>query len=283
MLAMDVVDTLRHRKKLVAQELAGPESDEAMLERLRQIYASQGIDVPDRILREGVAALREDRFAYAPPSDPPLWARIYVHRGRWARRALMLVVLALVAWAVYQVGVVAPRQALAEEVAGSHAAIVALNAPDDVRVQADALHERARAAIEAGDTSRARTELEELQELRAQLEASYDLMIVTGPTAISGVWRVPEANAAARNYYLIVEAIDERGARVTLPVRNEETGEVERTSTFGLGVTEETWDRVGQDLEDDGVIQDRRVAVKRPGETEPEYLVSTTGGTITRW
>lgn len=37
MLAMDVVDTIRHRQQLVEQELAGGDRDAAMLERLRRI------------------------------------------------------------------------------------------------------------------------------------------------------------------------------------------------------------------------------------------------------
>jgi hypothetical protein len=100
---------------------------------------------------------------------------------------------------------------------------------------------------------------------------------------VSGVWRVPEGRDATRTYYLIVDAVDDRGRAVTLPIRNEETGQVERVSTFGLRVDEATWDRVAADLDDDGIIQERVVAIKRPGELEPEYLVGTTGGTITRW
>ena len=57
MLAMDVVDTLRHRRKLVARELDETQRDEQLLDRLRKIYAAQGIEVPDHILMEGVAAL----------------------------------------------------------------------------------------------------------------------------------------------------------------------------------------------------------------------------------
>src|SRR5690606_13396328 len=58
MLAMDVVDTLRHREHLIARELAAGARDEDMVARLRQVYAAQGIDVPDHILKQGVEALR---------------------------------------------------------------------------------------------------------------------------------------------------------------------------------------------------------------------------------
>jgi hypothetical protein len=285
MLAMDVVDTLRHRQALVAQELEGPERDEALLARLRQIYAAQGIEVSDRILQEGVAALREDRFAYRPPQDG--WklrlARVYAQRGLWARRLLGVAVVLLVAWGAYQAAVVVPREAVSADLVRSHAAIAAVAVEPGPRQQADALLERGRAAVAAGETERARAALAELEVLQANLESAYSLLIATGPDAVSGVWRVPDVNVAARNYYLIVEAVDDRGRSVTVSVRDEETGRVERVSTFGLRVDEATWDRVGEDLDEDGIIQDRLVAVKRPGELEPEYLMSTTGGAITRW
>ncbi|MBA2665542.1 MAG: hypothetical protein H0U69_00740 [Trueperaceae bacterium] len=285
MLAMDVVDTLRHRQTVVAQELEGPERDEALLARLRQIYAAQGIEVSDRILHDGVAALREDRFAYRPPPDD--WrirlARIYVERGRWGKRLLGVVIALAIGVGAYQFAIVAPRDAISAEIERTHAAIGAVAVDEGARLGADTLHARGRAAIAAGDTRTAQATLAELGELQASLERSYSLLVVIGPDVVSGVWRVPDMNVEARNHYLIVEAVDERGGPVALPVRSEETGRIEQVTTFGLRVDEATWNRVAADLEDDGIIQERLVAVKRPGVLEPEYLVETTGGTITRW
>ncbi|HJR69030.1 MAG TPA: DUF6384 family protein, partial [Gammaproteobacteria bacterium] len=62
MLAMDVVDTLRHKELVLARELMAGERDEDLLERLRDIYTGQGIEVTDEILTQGVKALREERF-----------------------------------------------------------------------------------------------------------------------------------------------------------------------------------------------------------------------------
>ncbi|MCB1487298.1 MAG: hypothetical protein KDJ88_07550, partial [Bauldia sp.] len=67
MLAMDVVDTLRHQDSLVERELGQESRDEALKARLRQIYESQGLEVTDRILDQGIAALKESRFTYTPP------------------------------------------------------------------------------------------------------------------------------------------------------------------------------------------------------------------------
>ena len=57
---------LRYRGVLVARELAGDDRDAALIERLREIYAGQGIEVSDEILKEGVKALSEERFVYRP-------------------------------------------------------------------------------------------------------------------------------------------------------------------------------------------------------------------------
>ena len=89
MLAMDVVDTLRHRDRLVERELTEDVRDEQLIERLRALYKSQGIDVPDTILADGVKALKESRFAYTPPG--PSFARtlatIWVKRGTYGKLA----------------------------------------------------------------------------------------------------------------------------------------------------------------------------------------------------
>ena len=68
MLAMDVVDTLRHKELVLARELQAEDRDEDLVERLREIYTGQGIVVTDEILQQGVKALREERFVYRPPA-----------------------------------------------------------------------------------------------------------------------------------------------------------------------------------------------------------------------
>ena len=58
MLAMDVVDTLRHREDLIAREFNEEGRENDLIARLRQIYRDQGIEVPDNVLAEGVKAER---------------------------------------------------------------------------------------------------------------------------------------------------------------------------------------------------------------------------------
>ena len=82
MIAMDVVDTLRHRDDLVRRELNEEDRESELIARLRQIYRDQGIEVSDQVLAEGVKALEDSRFVYTPP--PPGWKRTLF--TLWAKR-----------------------------------------------------------------------------------------------------------------------------------------------------------------------------------------------------
>lgn len=100
MLAMDVVDTLRHHRSIVETELNEDVRERALIERVRAIYEAQGIDVPDEVIREGVEALARDRFTYKPPERTLAvrLAELYVRRGFYAKIALVLLALGGAVW-----------------------------------------------------------------------------------------------------------------------------------------------------------------------------------------
>ncbi len=409
MLAMDVVDTLRHREILVERELHSDLRDRKLIERLREIYASQGMDVPDAVLAEGVAALKEERFVYKPPGRNPatFLARLYVARGRWAKRFGAAVLGLALLWGAAQFFVLGPAQrrlqqkvtqlnteiqgttqrldalsreatrietalpdspaglprslvetfstqhkiadqslrlargflasarelAIQREVETRHyeregpatretlqqkealltqadgeidraqaalAAIMALGKvpaelaaqrdaalsvakSDDGKEQARQLYSSGLAALKAGDLSTTRKASDALNDLRTQLEREYEIRIVSRPDEYTGVWRVPERNPKARNYYIIVEAVTPDGKTLTLPITNEEDGRTSDVNRWGLRVDLRVFQEVSADKQDDGIVQKGRFAVKRRGYLEPEYLIPTTGGAITRW
>ncbi len=297
MLAMDVVDTLRHREDLVARELNDGAKEEALIARLREIYRQQGIAVPDRILKDGVKALRESRFVYTPPG-PGLkrtLAEAWVKRGRYGKGLMGLLVALGVGFGVWQVGVVQPQRAATEaarveitqtlpaRLASAHAEIAAVTTDAEARRRADALRADAERAIRAGDAPAARKAVTDLGALRADLVSEYTLTIVSRPGVDTGVWRRPPRNPLGRNYYLIVEAIAPDGRRLPLPIRNEETGETETVSIFGVRVPQEMFERIARDKRDDGIVQLNRFGVKRRGALAPEYLMPFEGGMITKW
>jgi hypothetical protein len=409
MLAMDVVDTLRHRDMLVERELHSEDRDQKLIERLREIYASQGMDVPDHVLAEGVAALKEERFTYKPPRRglSVLLARLYIGRSKWAKRAGVAALLGALIWGSTQIFLVGPPERRLKEqvtelnteirgasesldrlerdaerieaalpaapsgipqsmkktfeaqhrvvvqalqqargeigsarrlvqkpvidketyksVSGSVestlkrkqdfiskasgeitkanrslAAITALNTlPQELSVQRDAALSVAKTdtardrlqkeynsgmtALRAGDVAGAHASDNTLKELRKHLELEYEIRIVSRPKEYSGVWRVPEKNPKARNYYAIVEAVTEDGKVLTLPITSEEDGKVYSVNKWGLRVDLHLFQRISADKQDDGIIQKRKFGRKRKGHLNPEYLMPSTGAAITDW
>jgi len=315
MLAMDVVDTLRHRRRLVEKELQSEESDEHLLRRLHDIYATQGIEVPDEILRQGVAALKEQRFIYKPPPFGlrTFLARIYVRRKRWITPLLtnvaVLVVIwygdyfdiqrkvrSLVEWSAIESTEVVEVEPLVEtkEVAGAKQAVLdnltallqsieALAPKETVLARARGIFEQGTSAIGTGNLVKAHEAADDLTELRDLLALTFEMRIVSRPNQPSGVWRVPDANPEARNYYLIVEAVDGSGNRLPVELTSEEDGQTREVIMWGVRVNEETFERIKADKLDDGILQTNTLAIKRVGRLEADYLIPVVGGVITEW
>ena len=285
MLAMDVVDTLRRRQRLVERELDAEGREQDLRQRLRKIYAAQGIEVPDHVLDEGVAALKEERFVYKPPprSLATRLARVYVSRGGWGKWVMGGVAVMLGAWLLYHVLIVAPRRELPERLQAAYESVLEATQSKEAESRAQELYITGRTAFNSGDEDRARSAFESLRQLYTTLEQAYTLQIVSRPGEMSGVWRIPEANPNARNYYIIVEAVAADGRTLQVPVVNEETGRTERVSRWGLRVEEKVFKRIAADKQDDGIIQQREFGVKRSGELLPDYRIPTTGAAITQW
>ncbi len=416
---MDIVDTIRRRERMVQRELDAEGREIDLKERLRTIYAAQGIDVPDHVLEQGVTAIKEDRFVYTPaaPGFPRTLATLYVSRNTWGKWLLGAVAAVMIAAAGYYAAVVAPAAKLPGRIEALHAEVVAMAPGNDARTEADqlrdaglaaarrgerdqaraaitsleALHQRleqivalkrvegqrietlhaeiagiteeaearaqadqlrdtglaavqrgdagnARAAIaslealhqrleqsvalkrvegqrietlhaeiagiteeaeartqadqlrdaglaavQRGDAGNARAAIASLEGLVGLLEQEYTLRVVNRPGEYSGVFRIPDVNEQARNYYVIVEAIDSRGNVLTLPILSEETGTTERVKAWGLRVDEDVFNAVANDKKDDGIIQNNRFGEKKRGRLTADFTMPTTGAAITVW
>ena len=352
MLAMDIVDTIRRRERLVQRELDAEGREVDLRERLRKIYAAQGIDVPDHVLEQGVAAIKEDRFVYKPAAQgfQRKLAVLYVTRNRWGKWLLGAVAAVMVAAGGYYAAVVAPaaklpgrieavhaevraiaataearseadqirdaglaatragnadeaRTAIASlealhtrleelntlqrvegrRIEGLHADVRAIAANAEARSEADQIRDAGLAATRAGNAAKARAAIASLEELLALLEQEYTLRVVNRPGEYSGVFRIPDVNEQARNYYVIVEAIDSRGNVLTLPILDEETGATKRVKAWGLRVDEHVFNAVANDKKDDGIIQNNQFGAKKRGRLVPDYTMPTTGAAITTW
>ena len=376
---------------------------------MRELYASQGIEVSDEILAEGVKALEEDRFRYtpAPGGFQHALARVYIERAKWGRRLAVLLLLILVVRGGIYLFVETPRNREAEQQlfslnqdiqtnaqtlrslqarsdrlqrqlsqslvgisdewaqaaktletrarqsllqAGEQlraAADIELSGPvlaasdlteransqqnlkirqgfldlaathldvsqteigkilelsslplalaaerdsilqaarvDEAKSQAEKLYADANAALTAGDIDTARSKYAQLQSLRAQLALQYRLRIVSQDGERSGVWRIPDQNPDAKNYYLIVEAIDPDGKVLGMPILNEEDGQTYRVKKWGIRVSQGLFQKVAADKRDDGIIQMRELGRKVQGALKPELTIQTDGASITSW
>jgi hypothetical protein len=301
MLAMDVVDTLRHRQDLVTRELDEATREKQLVEKLRELYRQQGIEVPDHILKEGVDALAESRFVYDPPKPGfgTTLARMYVARKRWGPAAIALGLVLVVGlfgyFGVYrpmvQGQIEAARVELAETIPSQmdalYATIFEETKVQQAVTQADAVRTRGKTAASEGNREDALDAIRDLTAIRDTVRQEYQLVIVSRGGERSAVWRFPDINTDASNYYLIVEALDTDRKPLSLPILNEETGEVSTVAKWGVRVPEEVYRVVEADKTDDGIIQGNVIGIKQFGFLDVDYAVPTlppsAPGMITDW
>ncbi len=296
MLAMDVVDTLRHEEALVEKELSQDMRDEALKKRLRQIYESQGLTVTDRILDEGIKALKESRFAYTPP--PAGFATFMARMWIWRRTTgpLLAIVLGLlvafVGWQIYKAGEAARvaeqvqveiTETLPRALATAEEAARAAATDPDAIARIEALAADGATAAKAGDADGMRAAITGLDQLRAALVQTYALRIVSRPGEDTGVFRIPDVNEAAKNYYIIVEPVTEKGDVLALPVVNEEDGKTYTVPIWGVRVPEATYEAIRADKSDDGIVQDNILGEKPRGTLKVTWLMPVASGAITEW
>jgi hypothetical protein len=297
MIAMDVVDTLRHRDDLVRRELSDEARESELIARLHQIYRDQGIEVPDHVLADGVKALKDSRFVYTPA--PASWKRtlltLWTNRETHGKRLGVALAVLVAVSGGYYVLVSRPARLSAERarleitetmpkaLRQAHADVMAVASDDAAKQTAATLLADGERAISSRDRAAMSKIGEDLRALRDELTREYTLTIVSRPGESSGVWRRPPRGSQARNYYLVVEPLAPDGRKLSIPVRNEETGAVEIVAKFGARVPQATFEMVAQDKRDDGIIQKNRFGVKRRGMLAVDYQMPFEGGFITKW
>lgn len=301
MMAMDVVDTLRHDRAMVARDMGDVERREDLIERLRGIYKAQGIDVPDSVLMDGVMALENERFAYHPPK-PGLstkLARLYIRRRKWLPLVYTLTFIIGAVTAVNYVGFVRPAQLettkterllsqdLPEQLTQAHARARDLTPDDALQARANDLHAIGKTALAERDIDGAKTAVTNLENFARTLGQSYNMRVVSGYNEASGVYLESKVNPDIQNFYLIVEAIDASGAVVSVDVLDEEFKETKRMKKFGVRVPQAVFNRVAADKKDDQIIQNDILGVKKQGTDLPVLTIAGTEnfqtGFIVEW
>ncbi len=283
MLAMDVVDTLRHEREMVASDMNAVERREDLIARLRGIYDAQGISVPDDVLMDGVMALEEERFAYHPPKKGLMTslAKAYISRKKWLPLIYTVGFIIGSVLAVNYVGFVRPAQIEAKqeqtlisevlperlEAARKRAAAAASTAALKTRIED--LFAAGQIAIDDKDIAGAKEKTAQLESLSTALTQSYDLRIVSRFNEASGVYLDSKTNADIRNFYLIVEAVTPDGDILKLPIEDEEYKTRQTVSKFGVRVPKAVFDAVAADKKDDQIIQNDILGAKPRGVLDP--------------
>ena len=289
MLAMDVVDTLRHRTRIVDMELNESAREEQLVARLKEIYGAQGIEVPERILKDGVKALAEQRFVYKPPADTfsVRLAKMYVSRKRWLPQTLGAIgVLAAIAVG-FQLLVFGPMESewrgMPTEISRVLAEGQALAIDPQVDAQLGGIAAEGQRAVANGDRGAAKTQLTLLKDMTETLALQYDIRIVSRQGEDTGLFRQSEDNPGAINYYLVVEAVAPGGRVLSVPVDSIETDKIERVTIWGQRVSEATFDRVQAEKRSTGLVTNDILGSKLRGELAPRFDDPVPGGAITKW
>ncbi|MDK9695715.1 MAG: DUF6384 family protein [Siculibacillus sp.] len=297
MLAMDVVDTLRHQENLALKEIDDDVRKAELVARLKQIYAGQGIEVPDAIVEQGVKALEESRFTFKPP--PPSFARtlatMWVERRRWSLifgSAGLAVAILGGAYQYFVVGA-SERAATASRIEITETLPAALakakrTALDEAKVadaktKATDIAGRGEAAIARKDATGAKAAIGDLDGLTATLREAYEVRIVARNDLRSGVFFSPRGGATDTRHYLIVEAVGSGGRALERTITSESDQTTSNVTMWGQRVPKSTYDQVAADKRDDNVIQNTRLGEKRRGEIDVRWAMPVQAGAITKW
>jgi hypothetical protein len=290
MLAMDVVDTLRHRTRIVDMELNESAREEQLIARLKEIYGAQGIAVPDRILKDGVKALAEQRFVYKPPADtfPVKLARLYVSRRKWLPAAMTftgaivaLVVGWQVCWAIPQAN---EWNRMPAEISRLLSEGQALAVDPAVDMQLGNIAAEGQRAVANDDHGAARTQVATLKDINAKLAQEYDVRIVARPDEDSGFWRQDPDRPSGMHYYLVVEAVAPGGRILKVPVTSLETQKTNEVSKWAQRVDKETFDKIAAEKSaSGGIITNDILGHKARGELDPRWDTPVPGGALTDW
>ncbi|MGX1496184.1 DUF6384 family protein [Roseibium aggregatum] len=296
MMAMDVVDTLRHEEGQVARELKSDERDAAMVERLRQVYASQGIDVPDHILKAGVEDLKRDRFVYSPPAAgfQRTLAMIYISRGTWSKwlaAAFAVVIVCVAAWYFIvklpaqraEADLLARLQALPATYSELVGRIDTLTENTDIEATAERLATDGNLALSDGNNEAAFKAEADLRDLVGRLQEVFEVRIISREGVPTGVSRIPESNPDTENYYIVVEAVDPDGKILDRKIVSEESSEAELVDKWGQRVSETIYNAVRRDKMEDGIVQKGVLGQKRRGELDIKWRSGVQDGAITKW
>ena len=293
MRAMDTIDELRHANRLVERAMQAGDRKSQLIDRLRDIYAEQGVDVSDTVIEQGVAALDAQRFTYrrSGGSWQRLIARIYIQRSRWWKPLTLAMLAAVALWwtaglqrqlpmrtAPSMLGVELRKQYVQAVSAADWAA-------DGMQYmnRIDALNHEGKTALDRGDHQGASQALQKLERLNDHVNATYRLQIVLEPDQPFVVTRPGPALGVPPAYYLLVEPVNNLGWPVEVDVFSQDTGQRERVMRYGQQISAELAQRLEAEFAANGRPASRTVGHKQSGAFAPRFDIDVQRRVITQW
>jgi hypothetical protein len=158
----DIIDTIRAEDRAVDFELGAEDRRKALIQRVKEQKAKEGVQVTDDVIAAAVERLDQQRFTFQPMKSGVnrALATGYIRRGRYFRNSAIALGVVVIGTVGYNVGydqlVTKPRQAtIARELAAKEEAARKLETDLTVRLPAElkaAVSSAVVAADRVGDT-----------------------------------------------------------------------------------------------------------------------------------
>ncbi len=179
---------------------------------------------------------------------------------------------------------------LSEKLERAFNSITATAREEGAATEAAKLYAEGQAYVSSAEVRKLESIATRLEGLDSILQMDYTIRIVDRQGQKSGIDRYHTDKNGRRisGFYLIVEAIDQSGKALKIPVTSIETGETETVAIWGERVPQDVYERVRTDKSDDGIIQEKLLGRKPKGYAAVS-LTDTKGrplqreGQITKW
>lgn len=300
---MDVARTLRKEQETIEREFNRSETVAILREKLLASAEIMGDEVTPEEVDAAIDLYFDNLHTFRePPPGLSSWlAHTYIWRGRIVLSTCVLLFLGVFGWWLF----VSPSgpfsnsgrtsraiTADSSEIERAMASIRAMSKQAEVQEEAQSLEQEAQVAQAAGDVDRLDELRRRLTQIEARLQEEYEVRIVRGEGQQSGVDRyfTDEQGTRTSGYYVIVQAKAPSGQVLTRNILNSETGREERVSVWAERVPEAVYNRIKEDKQADGMLNETLFAVKRRGEVEEQIVFAgddgmplTRDAQITRW
>lgn len=298
---MDVATTLRKERALVEHQL---NIDEVKAELRRRLLEAAEITGDSITAAEVDAAVDQyyDRlhtFEEPPLSVASLLAHLYVRRAAIAKWAIAIGIAATLFWGMFLAGLfpgerrerlLSERQFARVEQLVQQIESVSTDPAADAKLAR--LQAAAGASRDERDAQGVAEAADRMRRLAAALNAEYVLEIPSRAEQESAfpMDYTDESGTRRSGYYVIVRAAGPQGEPVEQPIRDRQRDAVETVSRWAEQVPEDVYNRLRDDKQSDGLLDERIFGRKQRGKIDLDVQLPNAqgdplerGGQLTQW